>query len=87
MAKDYDLPKDNQDLYSKERFEKLKKWYSEEIERRDKIIDELQKENTLLLKSSLKTSKRLSEIQNIEPEAKIYENAMNKLKIKEKNDN
>lgn len=35
---------------------------SEEISRRDRIIDELKKENTLLLKVSLKRSESLEEL-------------------------
>ena len=42
--------------------EKLKKWYKEELKRKDKIIDELREQNTLLMRASLKGSKKLAEI-------------------------
>jgi hypothetical protein len=38
--------------------EELKKWYVEEIKRKDKIIEELKKENLLLLKTALKNAKK-----------------------------
>jgi hypothetical protein len=54
---------DPKDCVSKEEFEKLKRWYSEEVKRKDKIIEDLQKENILLVKSSLKISERLADMQ------------------------
>jgi hypothetical protein len=33
---------------------KLKEWFKEEIERRDKIIDKLKEENKILIKTSFK---------------------------------
>lgn len=40
----------------KEDVEKLRKTYSEELARKDKIIQELREENTLLMKMSLKSA-------------------------------
>ena len=42
--------------------EKLKKWYGEELERRDKQIEDLKEENLLLLRSSLNHSKKIDEL-------------------------
>lgn len=48
-----------------EQIEKLRRWYTEEIERKNKIISELKEQNMALLKSSLKISERLSEMQGL----------------------
>ncbi len=40
----------------KEDLKKIKNWFNEEIKRRDKIIDELRKENLILLKTAIKKS-------------------------------
>ncbi|MBW2981723.1 hypothetical protein KY343_02475 [Candidatus Woesearchaeota archaeon] len=41
---------------------KLKKFYEEELKRKDKIIDELRKSNSLILKSALKESEKLTHL-------------------------
>ena len=41
---------------------KLKQWYAEELRRKDKIIDELREENTVLMKASLKSSRKIAEL-------------------------
>ncbi len=46
---------------TKEEIKKLKAWFKEEIERRDKIIEELRKENLILVKASIKASNRMAE--------------------------
>jgi hypothetical protein len=46
---------------SKEK-EKLEKWYEEELARRDKEIEELKEKNTILIKASLNSSKRINEL-------------------------
>lgn len=46
----------------KKEVEKLKKHYSEELKRKDKLIDELKEQNTAIMKSALKQSEKLSEI-------------------------
>lgn len=40
---------------------KLKKWYNEELKRRDKLISELKIENLVLLKTALKKSHQKSD--------------------------
>jgi len=40
----------------------LKKWYEEELERRDKEIDRLREENTVLMKASLKSSEKIANL-------------------------
>ena len=40
----------------------LQKWYEEELARRDKEIDRLKEQNTLLMKASLNSSKKISEL-------------------------
>ena len=42
--------------------DKLKKWYSEELKRKDKVIEELREQNEILIKSALKSSKRIDEL-------------------------
>ena len=37
----------------------LKKWYNQELERRDELIDKLKKENELIFKSALKQSEKI----------------------------
>ncbi|MFC1697925.1 hypothetical protein ACFL1H_06305 [Nanoarchaeota archaeon] len=39
---------------SVEEFNKLQQWYSDELKRKDKIIDELQEKNDVLLKSMIR---------------------------------
>ena len=46
----------------KKEAEKLKKWYAEELKRRDKIIDELREQNTVLMKASLKSSEKIAKL-------------------------
>ncbi|MBL7051176.1 hypothetical protein ISS04_03375 [Candidatus Woesearchaeota archaeon] len=46
----------------KKEFEKLKEWYSKELRKRDKQIDELKEKNILLMKTSFKQSQRLEEL-------------------------
>lgn len=43
-------------------YEKLKKWYEEELKRRDKIIDDLAEQNNILMKASLKSSDRIADL-------------------------
>lgn len=38
---------------------KLKKWYAEELKRKDELIDKLKKENELIFKSALKQSEKI----------------------------
>ncbi len=40
----------------------LKKWYKEELKRRDELIDKLKKENELIFKSALKQSEKIAKI-------------------------
>ncbi|MEE9525725.1 MAG: hypothetical protein V3V78_03925 [Candidatus Woesearchaeota archaeon] len=40
----------------------LEKWYEEELERRDKEIDRLKGQNTILMKASLNSSKKIAEL-------------------------
>lgn len=49
-------------MTSKEELKKLKKWYEEELKRRDQLIDQLKQENTILMKASLKSSGRIAEL-------------------------
>jgi len=42
--------------------EKIKKWYAEELERKDKQIEDLKEENLLLLGTSLNHSKKIDEL-------------------------
>ncbi|MBD3355432.1 hypothetical protein GF361_05655 [Candidatus Woesearchaeota archaeon] len=42
--------------------EELKKWYKEELERRDKEIEELKEKNTILMKASLNSSKKIADL-------------------------
>ncbi len=43
----------------KEELEKLKKYYAEELKRKDRIIEELREQNSLIMKSALKQSEKL----------------------------
>jgi hypothetical protein len=47
---------------AKEQFEKLKKYYAEELKRKDKIIEELKEQNTLIMKSAMKQSEKLTHL-------------------------
>jgi hypothetical protein len=47
---------------SKEEFAKLKKYYHEELKRKDKLIEELKEQNTLIMKSALKQSEKLTHL-------------------------
>ena len=49
----------------KEEFDNLKRWYAEEIKRKDERIEELKVHNELLVRSSLKTSERLSMLEDV----------------------
>ena len=42
--------------------EKLKRWYEEELKRKDKIIEDLKEQNTVVMKASLNSSKKLAEL-------------------------
>ncbi len=42
--------------------EKLKKWYEEELKRKDTALDELKEQNTVLIKASLNTSKKIADL-------------------------
>ncbi len=42
----------------------LKSWYKEELFRKDRIIDNLRKENELIYRTALKQSQRLKEFQD-----------------------
>ena len=42
--------------------DKLKKYYAEELKRKDKIIEELKQENTILMRASLNSSKKITEL-------------------------
>ncbi len=48
-------------MTSKE-LEKLKKYYAEELKRKDKLIEELKEQNTLIMKSALKQSEKLTHL-------------------------
>ncbi len=41
---------------------KLKKWYEEELKRKDKLIDDLKQQNTILIKASLNSSGKIAEL-------------------------
>ncbi len=47
---------------TKEQFEKLKKYYAEELKRKDKLIEELKEQNTLIMKSAMKQSEKLTHL-------------------------
>ncbi len=42
--------------------EKLKKWYKEELERRDDEIEKLKEKNNILMKASLNSSKKIADL-------------------------
>ena len=68
---------------SKEEFDKLKKWYSEEIKKRDKIIDKLREENNVLLSTSLKQGSKSTEVaEHAKSLMKINKKLREKLKTK-----
>ena len=46
----------------KKEIEKLKKIYAEELKRKDKIIEELTEQNTLIMKSALKQSEKINDL-------------------------
>ncbi len=48
---------------SRKKYDELKQWYAEELERKDQRIEQLKTHNELLVKSSLKTSERLAILQ------------------------
>jgi len=71
----------------KEEYEKLKKWYGEELKRRDVILEELKKENIILVKTSITASKKLTEIQGVRKEDSVALKVRDKVRIEEhKND-
>jgi hypothetical protein len=41
---------------------KLKKYYHEELKRKDKLIEELREQNTLIMKSAMKQSEKLTHL-------------------------
>ncbi|MBW2966459.1 hypothetical protein KY342_05130 [Candidatus Woesearchaeota archaeon] len=41
---------------------KLKKFYHEELKRKDNLIEELKQENSLIIKSALKESEKLTHL-------------------------
>jgi len=47
-----------------EEINRLKKSYAEELKRKDKIIEELREQNTIIMKSALKQSEKIEEITN-----------------------
>ncbi len=56
------MPKKAETLVPLSEYKKLKKWFEQEIKRKDKLIEELKKENLALLKVSLKRSKEREEM-------------------------
>ncbi|MCF7861429.1 hypothetical protein K9M79_04200 [Candidatus Woesearchaeota archaeon] len=48
---------------SNEEIKKLRKWFKEEIDRRDKIIARLREENNILMKTSLKQADKYIDLQ------------------------
>jgi hypothetical protein len=46
----------------KEKIKRLEETYAEELKRKDKIIDELKEENTVVMKSALNQSKKIDEL-------------------------
>ena len=46
----------------KAELKKIKKWYAEELKRRDKEIEELKKQNVVLMKASLKSAGKIAEL-------------------------
>ena len=46
----------------KEKLERAEKYYAEELERKDKMIEELRDQNTVMMKASLKQSKKIEEL-------------------------
>jgi hypothetical protein len=55
-------PIEEESLATKEEMENLRIWYKEELDRKDKKIEELEKERSLLLESAIKRSRELVEI-------------------------
>jgi len=49
-------------LFEKDELKKLKQWYSEELKRKDRMIDELREQNSILMKASLKSSEKIAEL-------------------------
>lgn len=45
--------------------ETLKKWYAEQLERKDSIIDRLREENAALLKTALEQGRKLAEFETM----------------------
>lgn len=52
----------NQKESPKQELKRLKKYYSEELKRKDKLIQELKEQNILVMKSALKQSKKIAEL-------------------------
>jgi len=44
--------------------DKLKRWFEEELKRKDEVIERLREENKILLKTALKQSKNLCDVQD-----------------------
>jgi hypothetical protein len=62
MAKKAKPKKPKKPKYAKKEFEKLKKWYEDQLSQKDKIIGQLKKENSLLLATALKQGAKTREI-------------------------
>ncbi|RLE39280.1 hypothetical protein DRJ17_01005 [Candidatus Woesearchaeota archaeon] len=48
--------------------EKLKRWYAEELKRRDQLIDELREKNRILIQTALKS--RIEQLSKVKKEKK-----------------
>ncbi|MBD3248962.1 hypothetical protein GF336_02855 [Candidatus Woesearchaeota archaeon] len=46
----------------KEKLERLEKYYGEELKRKDKLIEELRRENQVLFKSAMKSSDKIKNL-------------------------
>ena len=47
---------------AKEELKRLKKYYGEELKRKDKMIEDIREQNMLLLKASLKGSEKIDKL-------------------------
>ncbi len=57
-----DIKKPAKPKYTKKEFEKLKKWYESQLSEKDKIIENLKKENAMLLATALKQGAQTREV-------------------------
>jgi len=48
-----------------EQIKKLEEWYAEQLKSKDKIIEELRKENSVLMKTALRQAERTKEWQEM----------------------